>query len=197
MATKNLITAAFVLISVSHHAEAQTYIGVRAQHSEQEVNRIGRVGDRYGVADCRTVLVLYAGARFKYLDLELGGGPLGRRSSQNTSATFDIKQVISTDHVYAAVLPRWRFGDYSMHGIVGFSRVRMKNHEYGRNENGPDQEQRNTSVGTVPIFGAGLQYDLRSVAMRFEAFRIKNVARSYWTESSDIKAVAIGLHYKF
>jgi hypothetical protein len=174
-------------------AFAQPYVGARALQSTQQPNGTGHDCGYSTYASCNDhlrTLNLYGGYAFGHWALEAGGGPLGKRVSHNVSPTYDIVQNIQTKHVYLAGVRN--FGPF--HALLGLSRVSMKNHEYGWNSAGPNQDQLNYSTTTQPIFGGGAHLKLTdSVSARFDIFRINHVARSHWTGSSNITAFAIGL----
>jgi hypothetical protein len=192
------IWACLVLAMLASRATAEPYAGVRLQYSAQVPNLLGpRVGPIYDVDDRLTTLGVYGGYLFEHWAVEVGGGPLGRRVAHNVSATFDITQTIETKHVYGNVMYRWHFGQLSPYLLLGLSYVYMKNYEYGFNEAGPGQVNENYSHTVVPMFGGGVAYSLGKWEVRADAFRINNVAESIHTNSSDVTAVSLGLHYRF
>jgi hypothetical protein len=73
----------------------------------------------------------------------------------------------------------------------------MENHEYGSNENGPNQDFQESTGAYAPIFGGGVSYAFQPVTVRAEIFLINNVARSFHAEHSDITAYVLGLQYNF
>ena len=181
-----------------HSTLADPYLGLRVMRSEQEATSLGRVGNSYTVEDTHWRLNMYAGYSFKYLDVEVGGGPLGRRYSHNVSSTFDIHQDDYTNYIYGGVLPEYRMQNFGVHAIVALARVKMKNHEYGSNENGPNQEYINYATDTAPMLGVGFGYAVaKRVALRFDFFRINNVAKSSHTNSRDVIVYGLSAQYSF
>ena len=189
--------AAVVLAMVAAEVRAEPYAGIRLQYSAQVPNKLGDlVGPIYEVDDRLVALGVYAGYSFERWSLEIGGGPLGRRVSHNVGSTFDITQTIDTKHVYGNVLYRWHFGQFSPYLLLGVSRVSMKNYEYGFNDAGP-AVQENYSTTVSPMFGGGVAYALGRWEARADLFRINNVAQSIHTNSSDVTAASLGIHYRF
>lgn len=191
--------AAAILFSATS-AFAQPYVGVRFGVSSLDPNISGaRFGHTYHLSDNRTITNLYVGYTRGDWSVEIGGGSLARRHSHNISATYDIVQDISADHLYGAVLRHWRRGDLSAHAMLGAARVMFKNHEYGSNETGPNVTQLNYGSDRAPIYGFGLAYRLGPrLTARMDAVRIDRVIRSHWTRPhSDITLASAGLHYHF
>lgn len=166
-------------------------------YTKQHVSNLGRAGFAYPVDEQYTTGNVFAGYSFGVWAVEAGGGPLGQFNSEDISNTFDIKQQITTEHFFVAVLRHFRFGAFSINGRLGVSRVAMKNHEYGFNENGPNQDFQESSAATAPMFGGGAAYAFGRIAVRADLFRINNVARSFHAENSDITTFALGLQYSF
>jgi hypothetical protein len=186
-----------VLAAICWPAYADAYAGIRLTYSAQKPNVLGdRVGPTYIVRDRLLAAGVYVGYTTNTWSLEVGAGPLGSRSSHNVGRGFDIQQIIETKHVYGAVLHHWQFGRFSPHVLLGLSRVSMKNHEFGFNETGA-AVQLNYSHTSAPMLGGGGTYRFAKVDLRAEAFRIANVARSIWTNSSDVTAVSVGVQYRF
>jgi hypothetical protein len=178
-------------------AVAEPYVGLRLQYSAQVPNVLGpTVGPIYDVDDRLLTLGLYAGYSFERWSVEVGGGRLGRRTAHNVGSTFDITQIIETKHVYGNIMYRWHFAQLSPYLLLGASSVYMNNYEYGVNETGP-AVQENYSRTLAPMFGGGVVYSLGKVDLRADVFRINNVARSIWTNSSDVTAASIGIQYRF
>ena len=175
---------------------ADTYAGIRASSSRQEVNQLGRVGSHYSFDDTASVGSIFAGIRGGVWALEFGIGQLGARTSHNVSATFDIHQTIETRHVYAAALRHFPAGPLELHTLAGLSRVWMHNHEFGSNENGPNQVHRNSATDTAALFGLGFGYRRGRLALRLDLMRINNIARSQWTNSSDVTSGSISLQWR-
>ena len=179
-------------------AVAEPYIGFRVFRSEQEINTWGRTGDSHTVQDTYWRFNAYAGYSFKYLALEVGGGPLGRNWTDETSNTFSIQQNVETWHRYAGLLPKVRvWKDVEAFAILAMSRVHMKNREYGTNENGPNQENVTYATDTCPMLGLGIAYAVKKVTFRLEWFRINNVAKEFHTNSSDVIVYSLGMQYGF
>lgn len=192
-----LIVGAFLALH-AEPARSQPYAGIRNAVTTLEPNAIGRTGPRYDVKNERSVTNLFAGYHFGDWAVEVGGGSLARRTAHNVGATFDIVQDISASHVYIAGLRRWRFGDMSVHAMLGATRVMFKNHEYGTNENGPGQTQLNYGADRAPIYGFGGAYRIdHATSVRLDAFRIDKVVRSHWTGDSDITFIGLGLQRSF
>ena len=177
---------------------AGPYLGGSVLYTRQHVSDIGRSGDAYPIHEWTTTGNLFVGYASGAWALELGGGPLSRFYSENISQTFDVKQEIRTKHVYITALGHVRLdGAFKAFGRLGVSRVTMTNHEYGFNENGSNQDFRESTTSYAPMFGGGLSYTYHSVTVRLEAFWINNVARSSHAEHSDISAYGLGLQYNF
>jgi hypothetical protein len=178
---------------------AQLYAGASILYSKQQVSDIGDRGtSSYPTWEWYTTANLFMGYRSGAWALEVGGGPLSRFHSEAISSTFDIKQEIKTKHIYATVLGHLRLDSaFSVHGRLGVSRVTMTNHEYGSNENGPNQDFQESSTVYAPMFGGGVTYTFRPITVRAEVFWINNVARSFHAEHSDITAYGLGLQYSF
>jgi hypothetical protein len=191
------IWAGLALATCTSGAIAEPYVGLRLQYSAQVPNTLGpTVGPIYDVDDRLLTLGLYAGYSFERWSVEVGGGPLGSRTAHNVGSTFDITQIIETKHVYGNVMYRWRLGQFSPYLLLGLSRVTMKNFEYGFNETGP-AVQENYSSTTTPMLGGGVAYALGKCELRVDVFRINNVAQSIHTNSSDVFAGSVGIHYRF
>lgn len=179
-------------VALTINSFSQPYLGIRATASRQEVHAAANGCDFPTYTSCDDTTVspnLYAGYRFRAWAVEAGGGPLGYRSAHNVSSSFDITQDISTRHLYVAGLRH--FG--SFHVLAGLARVDMQNHEYGWND--PSKqfvEQSNRSSTIQPIFGLGARYAIdEKFALRADILRIQHVARSHWTGSSDVTAIAL------
>ena len=181
-------------------SESRPYVGASYGISSLDPNQTGRTGPQYTVQNNRSVGNVYAGLENGAWAVEIGGGPLADRRSHNVSSTYDIKQNISADHIYLAALRKFRLMDkLSAHAKLGVARVMFKNHEFGSNENGPNQTQLNYGTDTVPIYGAGLEAVInKNLSLRLEAERLDRLIKSHWTRPhSDISKVSAGLKYKF
>jgi Outer membrane protein beta-barrel domain len=191
------IWGCLAIVTLPSVAISQPYVGLRLQYSSQVANSLGpRVGPVYEVDDRLTTLGVYAGYAFEHWFLELGGGPLSRRVSHNVSSTYNITQTIETKHVYGNVMYRWILRQFSPYVLAGVSWVSMKNYEYGFNEGGPAVNE-NYSRTVSPMLGGGVAHSLGKWELRADVFRINNVAESIHTNSSDVTAVSLGIHYRF
>lgn len=194
---KSLVVGALLLVCAIP-CFAQFYAGASLLYTRQHVSDLGRAGFSYPIHEWYPTGNLFIGYASGRWAVELGWGPLSQFRSENISTTFDVKQDIKTKYEHVAVLGRVPFDrGFKMFGKLGISRVTMTNHEYGFNENGPNQDFRESSTAYAPIFGGGVTYDFRPVTLRAEVFWINNVARSSHAEHSDITAYVLGLQYNF
>lgn len=179
----------------------EPYIGYRSGLVKQDVDISGsRVGPLYEVQNISPSSSYFGGLRKGDVSLEIGAGPLSSRNSHNKSDTYDIRQDISTDFAYLAALKHFQFGRFAPHLLGGVARVGFDNHEYGSNENGPNQEHRNSGSGTYPMLGVGFQWSpdfLKPLSVRGDYFKLNGVAESHWTKKSDVSGGFLGLQYKF
>lgn len=180
-------------------AYAQPYAGLRFSDTRLQPNiaASARIGSTYEVHEGQGVVGLYGGYARGAWSVEIGGGELAKRESNNVSATYDIRQDISSSYVYAGLLRHWHYGHWSAHAMLAAARVSFKNHEYGWNETGP-AENLNYGADRAPMYALGAGYDFGRLTLRADAFVIRDVIRSWWTRpGSDIKGVSVSLEHHF
>lgn len=188
---------------ISGWSDATPYMGIRSGVTKQKLgtsDRESRIGHLYEFDDHRNVPGIFGGLRKGDISLEVGGGPLGRRSSHNVSDTYDIRQDIDTDYAYLAGLKHFDLGSFSPHLLGGLAGVNFKNHEYGSNEAGPNQDHRNSGLQFGPMYGFGFTWSpqfMKPLTVRGDYFKIDDVAKSLWTRKSDITGGFLGLQYPF
>jgi hypothetical protein len=198
MRTAGSFALLLLALAAAGTAQGGVYVGARNLSSSQSVNGSApRTGPTYDVEGNTNAAQLYVGYTVRGWSLEGGAGALSARSSHNVSTSFDIRQDIETRITYLALRREIAFGPVSLGVLAGMARVTMRNHEYGWNENGPDQDWHNTTAERVPLFGLSAAYGVEHAVMRVELLRVNNIARSPWTRSSDVTAIAVGLHYTF
>ena len=149
---------------------------------------------------------LYAGTQSGIWIAEVGGGTLSSYRSRNRGpipgrpmGCCDIAQQINTYNVDGSAgvsLPVT--SGLSVFTMAGATYVYGTNHEYGENENGPNQDHRNVTRDLAPIYMAGFKYKIsESVRLRLDYTAINDVAKSHWTLHSDIRSASIGLEMDF
>lgn len=143
----------------------------------------------------------FVGYRAKWLAGEAGAGTLSGYSSHRVGplpdgVMRDIRQEIWTSQIYLrAIAYAPKLLGVEPFASVGYTRVKMKNHEWGYNDPTRDfVEQVNYDTRTKPFFGAGIQAPLTErVALRAELTHVRHVAVSHWTLEQNVTAAWLGL----
>lgn len=201
----------FLLLFVFGAADADSYLSVVQKRSQQTVDHqpsphVPMQTANYDVADTDTTINFALGKRWGMWLGELGIGELGRRVSRNhgaiqgrASPCCDITQVIETYYAYAGggrALPITKSVD--VFAILGAAYVYATNHEFGANEHGPGQDNKTKTHELRPIFLAGAKYSAsKDLTLRFDYIVVRQVAKSYWTDSSTVKAVGFGFEFAY
>src|SRR4030066_227359 len=177
MLTKKLLTLALLAPCI---AGAENYAGATLSRASQKLpdSAFYNPGGRDMRSTTRTnQFRLYAGTQRGIWIAEVGGGTLSSYRSRNRGpipgrpmGRCDIAQKINTSTVYGSAgvsLPVT--SGLSVFTMAGATYVYGTNHEYGENENGPNQDHRNVTRDLAPIYMAGFKYKIsESVRLRLD-----------------------------